>query len=318
MPKYVNLDANESVFFARELERIKSSTYDVLYPELKATQLIPVSTDAGQGAESITYQQYDMVGMAKIVSNYADDLPRADVSGKEFTSPVRSLGDSYGYSVQEVRASAMANKNLPQRKANAARRAVEQAINSIAFFAKSDDGVYGGLTGLIYNPNVTKAEVATGGTSGAKLWSGKTSDEILIDLNTVVGNMISLTKGVEVPDTILLPIVQYTKIATTRMAAGTDTTILQFFLKNNPSITSVIWVNELGSVAVNPRTNAAVATNLMICYRKSPDKLTLEIPQPFEQFAVQERGLEYLTPCHARIGGVIIYYPLSVTIIDGI
>jgi len=31
----------------------------------------------------------------------------------------------------------------------------------------------------------------------------------------------------------------------------------------------------------------------------------------FEQLPVQERGLEYVVPCHSRIGGVIIYYPLS-------
>jgi hypothetical protein len=39
---------------------------------------------------------------------------------------------------------------------------------------------------------------------------------------------------------------------------------------------------------------------------------------PFEQLPVQEKGLEYVVNCHSRIGGVLIYYPLSQYIMDGI
>jgi hypothetical protein len=56
----------------------------------------------------------------------------------------------------------------------------------------------------------------------------------------------------------------------------------------------------------------------MIVYRKDPDVLTLEIPQPFEQFPAQERNLEFVVPAHSRIGGVIVYYPLAIDITEGI
>lgn len=56
MPRrFINLDANESIFFERELEHVKARSYDIKYPEFKATMLIPVSTEAGPGAETITY-----------------------------------------------------------------------------------------------------------------------------------------------------------------------------------------------------------------------------------------------------------------------
>ena len=48
-----NLDANESAFFARQLEYIKPKTYDILYPEYKAFRLMAVSTEAGPGAQVI-------------------------------------------------------------------------------------------------------------------------------------------------------------------------------------------------------------------------------------------------------------------------
>ena len=69
------LDANESIFFARELEYVKSKAYDVKYPANNALALFPVSTEADAGADYISYESYDMIGMAKIIANYADDLP---------------------------------------------------------------------------------------------------------------------------------------------------------------------------------------------------------------------------------------------------
>jgi hypothetical protein len=314
--KFVNLDANESVFFARELEHIKAQTYDVKYPELKAIQLIPVSTEAGPGAESITYTQYDEVGMAKVISSYADDLPRADVKGKQFTSSVKSIGDSFGYNIQEIRASAMANKNLPTRKASAARRAMEQKVNTIAWSARSNDGENGGLIGMLYAANVTKGTVTTRG--GHVTFATKTAEEILLDLNKAVDDILTLTMGTEIPDTLLLPIAQHSLITSTYRSTTSDLTILEAFLKNRPYITKVEWVAELHNVNPVPSTLVAANTDVMIAYKRSPDKLTLEIPQPFEQLEVERRGLEYVTMCHERIGGVIVYYPLSINIVEGI
>jgi len=307
-----NLDANESIFFARELELIKSRSYDILYPELKATRLIPVSTEAGSGAESITYQQYDSVGVMKIIADYADDLPRADVKGKEFTSVVRSLGGSYGYSVQEIRAAQMAGKPLQQRKANAVRSANDQQVNRIAWFADGSK-TYSGLYGFFYNPNTTKSAAPV----GAWLTGPKTTDQIIGDVNFAINKIPDLTLGVEVADTVLIAPLEYSYIATTPRSATSDTTILEFLRRVHPGVTFE-QLQEAKAVAINPRTSAAPAVNLLIAYKRNPDKLTLEIPQPFEQFAAQERNLEFVVPAHSRIGGVIMYYPLSVHIVDGI
>lgn len=308
MPKtYVNLDADQAVFFQRELEAIKAKSYDVKYAELKARQVLPVSFEAGPGAESITYRQYDMTGVAAIIANYAKDLPRADIKAKEFTAKVKSLGASYGYSVQEIRASQMTGKGLEQRRANAAKRAIEQKINSIAFFGDSASG----LEGFINNPNIGSYTVPNDGSGNSTLWTNKTPDQIIRDLNGLAHKTVEDTKGVDPADTILLPLSRYNYIASTPRSSTSDTTILEFFLKTSPYIKEVSWLNEL-------ETAGQGNSKRMIAYRRSPDYLTLEIPQDFEQFPEQEQGLEFVVPCHARIGGVIIYYPLSVAKGDGI
>lgn len=303
----VNLDANENIFFARELEHIKAKTYDVQYPLFKATTLIPVSTEAGPGAETITYQQYDQVGLAKIISSYADDLPRVDVKGKQFSAVVRSIAESYGYSIQDIRAAMMAGKSLPSRKADAARRANDQLVNKIAWFGDADHG----LKGLLNHANIPVASVPNDGTGSLTTFASKTPDQILRDMNKLCNDIITLTKGVEAPNTLLMPLSQFTLISTTARSTTSDTTILEYFLKNSPSVKSVEWVNELAGAGTG-------GVDVMVAYDRNPDKVTLEIPQPFEQFPVQERGLEFLVPCHSRCGGVIVYYPLSISIAEGI
>ncbi|MWM63453.1 DUF2184 domain-containing protein, partial [Escherichia coli] len=88
---------DDGIFLARELDYVKARAYDVLYTELSGMRVIPVVTDTPDWAETITYRMWDEVGMAKIIANYADDLPRVDVFGKEFSTNVRNLGDAYGY-----------------------------------------------------------------------------------------------------------------------------------------------------------------------------------------------------------------------------
>lgn len=306
-------DAGETFFFARELEYIKSKSYDIEFPEMKAFKHLPISTEAGEGAQAITYAQFEEVGLARIIESYADDLPRADIRGKEYTSQVKSVGCSYGYSVQEIRAAIFVGRSLTQRQANAARRANDQKINRLAWFG---DTVYN-ILGIINTPNIPAYLVPADGVGASTLWVDKTPDQILRDLNLITNSIVALTKGVEMPNTVLLPVAQYTLIASTPRSATSDTTILEYFIQNNPFITTVDWVPELVGAGIEP-PNGGLGSDMFIVYDKNPDKLTMEIPMPFTQYPPQERGLEFVVPCESRYGGVITYYPLSLAFGEGI
>ena len=126
------MDADGAFFFQRQLEHIKAKSYDVVYADLPARSLFPVSNDGGMGVTSIVYRTYDQSGTAKIINSYASDLPRADVAGKETRIPVRALGIAYAYNIDEIQASQLTGAALDQRRANAARRSIEQRINDIS------------------------------------------------------------------------------------------------------------------------------------------------------------------------------------------
>ena len=222
--KFNILDADQAVFFTRQLEQIKAKSYDVKYAELQARNLFPVSNEGGAGITSITYRTYDHKGMAKIINAYAKDLPRADISGKETTIPVKETGISYGYTVKEIASSQLSGLGLDQRRANAARRATEELINNIAFFG---DAVHN-LPGFLTNPNIPVQTVVDPG-AGTE-FVNKTPDQILFDINDLFSDIFNNTKMVERANRLILPPAQYTYINDTYRATNSDITILNLIL----------------------------------------------------------------------------------------
>lgn len=288
----------------KELEYVKAQTYDVKYPDLKARQLIPTSNEADNAAETITYRQWDEFGMAQIIANHADDLPLVDALVEEFTVRVYSLGVAYQYSIQDLRRSARTGSRLDQRRARAARTAIENRIENIA--ALGDTKAQ--LVGIANNPNVSIVTPITG------TWSGATAAQIIADLHKLVNSVVIANKETFLPDTLLLDVTNYNLIATKLMSTTGDTgmTVLKSFLMTSPYVKQVIPWNKLAradSLGTGPRA---------IVYKKDPEVLSLEIPQEFEQMPPQPKNLSFYIPTHARIGGVIMYYPIAVGYMDGI
>lgn len=319
--RFDSADAS-SVFFARELDYVKSQSYDVEYPEFTALQLFPISSEADPGAETVTYYTYDKQGLAKVIDNYSTDLPRADVDGKPSFAKVKSIGASYGYSVQEMRASQMAGKGLDTRKAESARYAIDNKINTIAWCGDANSGLMGVLSSGQSIPFYT---ITAGGTSGKTKWTEKDADEILNDINGMAKQVAKVTKNVERPDTLCVPADVYMDIATRRIP-HTETTVLSFLLEHSPYIKNIVSAAELD--ADTPETNPyaegapGVSSNagvgVAFLFKNDKRKLSLENPLPYLQHNVQVRNLETTVPCEARTAGVIVYYPLACLIAVGV
>lgn len=303
----MRLDSNESVFFNRELAYVKARSYDAKYAELKGLSLIPISTEAGAGVNEIIFHQYRGVGFAKVIADYAKDFPRVDIYGEEKAVKVKGIGDSYGYSIKEIRASQRTGKNLDQRRAITARRAHDEMMNRMALKSNTADGTFG----LLDFPGITEVTLQADGTSSSKTWASKTADQIVRDINDLVNAVMEPTSAREVPDTLLLPIAQYNDLASRRIGEAGEKTLMRYILDNSPYIKRIDWLSEL-------KNFGAGGTNRALVGRFDEEHLTLEIPQPFEQFEAQQEGMEFTIPCHSECAGTIIYYPLAFAYADGI
>lgn len=303
-----HVDANETAAFSRQLEYVKTQTFDVKYLDHKARSLIPVDGSIPNGAESFVWRAWDWHGMAAIISNFADDLPKVDVMAAEVVQGIKSLGASYGYSVQDLRAAQMAGVQLETKRATAARRAIENQIENIAAMGNSAAG----LPGFLNNANVPLLTASGSDINGDWANPLTTSQEILDDLNTIANSVVETTKHTHIPDTMVLPTSRYSKIATKPYSANDTRSVLRVFLENSPYVRNVDQWYYLDTA------DAALTGPRVVCYERSPEVLELVIPQEFEQFPPQARGLSFEINCHARIAGVSVRYPMAIVYADGV
>jgi hypothetical protein len=287
------------LFLERQLEHIRPQVFEVTYADIKYPTILPVTSEAGNAAQTFTFRIMDSTGEFKLIADAADDLPRADISQVEKSINIRSFGGSFGYTVQELRAAQMANISLEQRRAAAVRRAYEEKVENVAMFGESTVG----LAGFFNNStvDVIAADKWFTGTTA----SG-TAQDMLELLNYGVSAIINASNMKEQPDTILMAYEDYNKVSTTRNSDSSDVTVLEYFLRTNPYIRNVEPINQLDA------SNSVLNTNRMVVYKRDPEKVQLHIPQPLELFPPQQRGLEFIVPAHARVGGVALYYPKSV------
>lgn len=300
--QYFHMDAAESAFFDRQLEFIKTATFDIKFAELKANRFIPLSTEGNPGATTVTYRQFTEVGRARVGSHNSKKPPRVDVNGIEFTRPVREVEASYGWTVKEVKAASMANNNLNGRRAAACRRAIERELDEIAAIGAP---LFGIASGALNEPASTIDASAGSWTAPA------TPDTIIAEVSAMWTGIIDDTLEVETADTLLLPGQEWAHIATTPRSATTDTTILSFIRNNFPDLTAVEPWHRLTTAGGGGARRAMM-------YRRSADVLTNEVTNQFEQLPVQPDGMQFVVNCMASTAGVAVYYPLGVRYLDGI
>lgn len=297
----VRLDADETAFFARSLEDIDAQIYRVLYPELKGTLLFPVKMDIDPGAEQYTYTVMDYAGEAKIIVNYSDDLPRVDIKGFQVKANLHGIGDSYGYSVQDLRRAKMVGLGLEVERAMAAREVLARKHDSM--IAIGDASV--AITGALNNAYVSLVTPITGNwVSGSA-----TADQVVADLFKLERAIITDSKGIEMPDTLIMPPSLYAYADTVRLP-NTETSALEYFLKKSLGIKNVEQWYPL-------ETAGASSVTRLLAYKRSPTKVQALMPVELNQSAPEARNLSFVINCDGRNGGVIFRYPGSARYMDG-
>ena len=305
-------DSSDTVMFARSLDEVRARTYDVKYPELKRNILIP-NSPIGNASETVTYRQYDELGEAQAIHDYAKDFHNVDVKGAEFIRKVGAYGDSYQYSIQDLRAAKQAGFALEAKKAMAARHAIERKLEKLCAVG---DAAFG-LLGLANHTNIsvfTGTGQSMGGSDLNGAWDapGTTIQAILDDLNKAQNKIYVDTKGIFQADTLVLPTAVYGALATRqRSVTFTQDSVLQYILAQSPWLKSIEFWPYLDTAGTNSKARG-------VLYKKDPEVLEQRVAVEFEQFAPQPIGMAMVIPCHARHGGVAVMYPKAVLALDGL
>lgn len=301
-------DANETPFLLRQLEQVRTKTFEVEYPELKARNFFPLATDIAASAETYVYFVYDKRGHAKVIANGVDDLPRVETHATERTGKVRSIGDAYGWSIIEMREAARLGVPLRDQKAMAASYFCALLTDQLLATGQDPNLDSTSNTALAIPGFVNNSDIEGGGDArvvALSHWdSTTTGQEMLDDLNKLVVAVPNGSSNLYYADSVILPTAEYNLAATTRMNDFDQRTVLQAFLAGSPWIKGVDWWLSLNAAGAGGKNRA-------VAYKRTPDVLEAVIPQEFEQLPPEARNLEFIINCHMRCGGVKVYKPLA-------
>ena len=315
------LNDDEGVFFQRQLEYIQAQSFDVLYPDLMGRTVFALNTEGGEGINTITYRSYDKRGETAIIAGKATDLPRGDISGREYSIHVKTLGNAFGYSRQELASAKVTGLPLEARKAEATRRSYEEKVNQIIWFGSAENdlhGFFGGPTGAPALP-ISKTNVAAAAGGGnSRVWGvDKTPDEIIADLTAACSQHYSQTLKLFRPDKILISVAKKQYLMNTPRSIHSDVSIMDWFIKNNMFIKSkedFLDINELAGIynagggAFDP---AGGAGNGFTTMATGADNARIREPFPYMHLPVQYKGLEFEVNCYGRFAGVECIRPAA-------
>ena len=312
------MDADETYFFARQLEYVKKKSADTLYPEFLGSWICPVSNEADTGSENVTYQQFEGVGQASVIDNEAKDYKNVEIRAREFTQPARTLGVSIKWNLQELRAAALKAKNgNTQAGKGATERKTDWAIKAIRekeelIIAQGDSQF--GLIGFYNNTNLYEMTSAASGDDkiftdgqGTKAnWLVKDADKIIRDFNKIVNYIPTQTHGVHKVNTVIMTVGYHAHLNTIRIP-NTNTSVLSYLQSVHPDV-EVVGYPRINLAAA--RTGNTLNEDWILAYQRDANILTQEIPQTLEVLPPLQVGHgAFESALRERHAGCMIYYP---------
>jgi hypothetical protein len=318
MRQFLNFsDAQQSAmqFLIQQGALIEPTVYQMEYLDIQYQDLIPIDTSAPDWIQTVTYFSSDAVGQAQWFAGKAQDVPHVELTREKFETGVQMAAIGYDYTLEELGTAQLLGVPLTADKANMARRAAEEFIDSVAFIGDGRKG----WKGLVNSTSPTAVLAPADGAGGLRTFASKSPDFILRDVNSVLTGHQTDTYGKRMANTLLLPYDVLNDISTRRIDAVNQTTILEWIERNNiyTKLTNQpLTIRALYSVL---DTAGAGGTRRMVSYHRAPDVLKMHLPMPFRFLPVWQSGpISFEVPGIFRLGGVDIRLPKAVRYLDDI
>ena len=311
-------DENALNSIRRDFNQIEKEAYELPREKLDAIMSAPLKGGVNKGAQTYTIKTVSELGMAKIISADAKELPPVSLAYKKQTVEIYPVGASYKFTLEELDSCAFAGIPLESDDARTARRKIDEKIDEIIYVGDKDWGILG----LLNNPNVTATVAAEGSsTSKSRKWKDKTLDEITADIQTMVDAVFAATKGARgagtvEADTIKIPREAYVSLTNRTKGVDSDVTFLKALKDRFAPQGIVNWeccnsAKDVGSVSGQKADRA-------LLYKKGIENVFSIIPVAFRVLPAQYVGLSVIFNCIARTAGCVWRRPTTGVYMDGV
>lgn len=233
--------------------------------------------------------------------------------------PLRLWGMEIKFSIPELESAAKLGRPIDEQKYEGLKLKHQMDIDEQVYVGDATTGD----AGMFNNPAVTNVSNVPNGAASSPLWSAKTPDEILGDVNALITSTWAASGWAVMPNRLLLPPAQYGSISTRVISAAGNTSILKYILENNIlnssgqgklEIQPAKWLIGAGSGGTLGTTGTV---DRMMLYRK--DKKYLRYPMtPLQRTPVQYLSIYHMTTYYCRLGVVEMVYPETIGYRDGI
>lgn len=300
-------------FLTPQLYRIETEVYMTRYPSFDISRFMTVDSSGDMWDVGTLVYSMDQVGEAKFMAGGAFDIPYANAKMSQATKPYYLAAIGYEWNTQEMQRAAKLGRALSSDKAGAAKLAADRFVYTLGMTGKTPAGdAEKGWTGFTNNASAPSAQVAATGTGSSRLWSAKTPDLILVDINEALTAVETGTGETHVANTLVLPTTRYNYIASTRVSTGSDMTILQFLIANNVAGEGL---TILKSRALE--TAGTGSSTRMVAYDRNPQVLKFHLPGPHNFLTpFQKASMVYEVAGIMNVGGVEVRLPKAIVYRD--
>lgn len=300
-------------FLGPQLHRIETEVYMRKYPSFDFSGLMFMDTSGDMWDVGTVFYSMDQVGRAEFLAGKAFDMPYADTLRNQHSHAFHLAGIGYEWSTQELQRTAKLGRSLTSDKAMAADQAAQVFNWNIAMTGKTPGAATSekAWTGLINNASAPSAQVANDGTGPSRLWSAKTPDLILRDINEAINAVQSGTGETHVANTLLLPTSRFNYIANTRVT-DTGETILSFLRRNNSAGEGL----TIRASRVLETAGTGDGTR-MVAYDNSREVVRFHLPGPHQFLPpFQKSSMVYEVGGIMNVGGTEVRLPKAIVYRD--
>lgn len=299
------LDSSTTVFLERELLSVDPRDYLELFAGLRAAEFVPAIDNIAPYDKGYEYSMWSITGEAKNIGPNASDLPRVGVTRKPFNRSISSIGASYGWTLEDIRAAAQRNVGLERLTVIAAMTAIRRKLDRRIALGESDLG----YTGLCNDAQIASDNSVTVD------WEPGVGAKMLAALNKIVADTRARLKlAGELDSTvpafdrfqILLPPAAFTDAAQTPASTNYPDSVLDVFMRQNSR-----WVSAVDEMGYLEDLGSGVGR--AICYPRNPLALGHATARYYTEESPQAEGLSINVPCHAASGGTVFRYPVAVS-----
>ena len=245
------------------------------------------------------------------VSAETSAIPGISINGERVVLPLRLLAREISFTSVELERSSLTGQSIDAQKTDALNTLYQMNTDQMVYIGSSDVGA----TGLL-NSAAVVADTVANGASGSPLWTSKTPDEILADVNTLLTNAWSASGFAVCPAKLLLPPAQFSFIASQKVSSAGNVSILKFLKENCISLS--VNGQELDIQPVKwATTRGAGSADRMCVYTNEENRVRFPMV-PVRRETAYYQGIRFIAPYLWAFGELEIVYNETVRYADGI